>query len=146
MKNLVVRNSYPYSCYDPFFDAFFNTGTKEHEVMKTDILDEGDHYLLKVNLPEVKKEDVKVTLKEGYLTLEAKFENEEKKEEKEEHREEHKYLRRERYYGSYSRSFYVGEDVEQKDITAKLENGVLKLRINKVEVKPKEESTNIAIL
>ncbi len=140
MKNVVVRKSYPYGVYDPFFDAFFNTGTKEHEVMKTDIIEEEDHYLLKVNVPDIQKENIKLSLKDGYLSIEAKFDS---TSEEENHKN---YIRRERYYGSYSRSFYVGEDVEQKDISAKLENGVLNLKVMKVEAKPKEESTNIEIL
>ena len=94
-----------------------------------------------MNMPGVKKEDVKAELKDGYLTVQAttNSSNEEKD-------ENSRYIRRERYVGSCRRSFYVGEAVEQTDIKAKFEDGTLKLSVPKKEMKPAvEEKKYIAI-
>lgn len=111
-------------------------------LMKTDIKELDDKFELHVNLPGVKKDDIQAELKDGYLTISATHgsSNDEKD-------EEGKYIRRERYYGSASRSFYVGEDVTQEDIKAKYEDGVLKVQIPKVEPKKQEveEKKYIAI-
>ena len=110
-------------------------------VMKTDIKEKDDSFELEIDLPGYRKEDVKAELKDGYMTIsaETKKENEEKK-------HDGKYLRRERYYGSCSRSFYVGEDVTENDIKAKFENGILHVTVPKVEAKPEvEENKYIAI-
>ena len=88
-------------------------------------------YEIGIELPGYKKEDVKAELKDGNLTISASTntENDEKD-------ENGKYIRRERFSGSCSRSFYVGEAVEQEDIKAKFEDGVLKVFVPKKEVKP----------
>ena len=88
-----------------------------------------------------KKENVQAELKDGYLTITAS--NNTEKEEKDENG---KFIRRERYYGNCTRSFYVGDVVEQEDIKARFENGVLVIDIPKKEAKPKiEEKKFIAI-
>ena len=85
-----------------------------------------------MDLPAIKKEDIKISLNEGYLKISATFHDENEK------NEQHgKYIHKERHYGSYSRSFYLGENVNEKDIHAKLENGVLTLNIEKREEKEK---------
>lgn len=110
-------------------------------VMKTDIKEKEDHFELQIDLPGYKKEDVKAELKDGYMTISA-----ETKKENDEKNEDGRYLRRERYYGSCSRSFYVGEDVTENDIKAKFENGILSVTVPKVEAKPAvEENKYIAI-
>ena len=83
---------------------------------------------------DISKEDIKVELKDGYLTISAstKKDNDEKD-------ENGKYIRRERYMGSCSRSFQVGDSVKQEDIKAKFENGILKLTVPKEEAQPKVE-------
>ena len=94
-------------------------------------------------MPGFKKEELSVELKEGYLVISAvKGLDKDEKEEK-----TGRYVRRERYVGSMSRSFYVGEDVKQEDIHAKYESGVLKLSIPKMEEKKPEieEKKYIAI-
>ena len=94
-----------------------------------------DHgYEVTMNMPGVKKEDVKAELKDGYLTVSAVSNKQ-----TDEKNSEGKYLRRERYSGSCSRSFYVGEGVKQEDIKAKFEDGTLKLEIPKEEAKPAVE-------
>jgi len=113
-----------------------NTG-----LMQTDIAESDDSFSLIMNLPGFKKEDVKAELKDGYLTINASTNtsNEEKD-------DNGKYIRKERYCGSCSRSFYVGEAVTQEDIKAKFEDGTLKITVPKKEVKPEvEEAKYIAI-
>lgn len=113
-----------------------NTG-----LMQTDIAESDDSFLLVMNLPGFKKEDVKAELKDGYLTINASTNtsNEEKD-------DNGKYIRKERYCGSCSRSFYVGEAVTQEDIKAKFEDGTLKITVPKKELKPEvEEAKYIAI-
>ena len=128
---------------DDFFDAPFSFRGANHsgELMRTDIKDSGDGYEITMNMPGVKKDDVKAELKDGYLTVQAttNSSNEEKD-------ENSRYIRRERYVGSCRRSFYVGEAVEQTDIRAKFEDGTLKLSVPKKEAKPAvEEKRYIAI-
>ncbi len=109
--------------------------------MQTDIADMGNGYEVTINLPGFKKEDVTGELKDGYLVVTAttNSSNDEKD-------NNGKYIRRERYSGTCSRSFYVGEDVKQEDIKAKFENGTLKLSIPKKEAIPeKKETKYIAI-
>ncbi|MCD8149806.1 MAG: Hsp20/alpha crystallin family protein [Clostridiales bacterium] len=106
-------------------------------LMETDIEEKGDCYILTMELAGYSKKDVKAELKDGNLIIQATREatNEDKD-------ENGKYLRRERFYGNCRRNFYVGKDVEQKDISAKFEDGVLTLTIPKKSPAPKVENTN----
>lgn len=129
--------------FDDFFDfSFDNRETnKLGEMMKSDVKETDQGYEVTMNLPGVKKEDVKADLKDGYLTIEATTGS--GSDEKEENG---RYIRRERYYGACSRKFYVGEDITEEDIKARFENGTLKLSIPKKEVKPAvEQKKYIAI-
>ncbi len=137
MNNMIKNDNY--GILDPLFDELFFGNKNKHEVMKTDIKDEGDHYLMKIDLPEVKKENIKLTLEDGYLIVSAKFDynNEDK--------EKNNYIRRERHYGNCSRSYYLGEDVTEEDIKAKLQDGVLTLNVKKVDPKAKETKKFISI-
>ncbi len=111
---------------DPFRAVGSCTASDTSSLMKTDIRDLENGYELAVNLPGVKKEDIKAELKDGYLTIRAETEKHDDEKDKNGH-----YIRRERYYGSASRSFYVGNHVKEEEIRAKYENGVLKLDIPK---------------
>ena len=102
--------------------------------MKTAIKETEGGYELDMDLPGYTKEDVKAELKKGYLVIHA---SKEKKDD--EKGEDGKYIRRERYYGSCSRSFYVGKDVTEEDIKAKFDNGILKITVPKKEEKPQIE-------
>lgn len=134
--------------FDDFFDDFRYPAkparpvkAPEFSVMKTDIKESEAGYELAVELPGYKKEDMKLELKDGYLTInaESKHENDEKD-------EKGNYIRRERYYGKSSRSFYIGEAVTQEDIKAKYEDGILKINVPKKELKPVvDEAKYIAI-
>lgn len=103
-------------------------------LMKTDVKEHETGYELDISLPGYRKEDIQAELKDGYLTINAQSVHESgDKDEK-----TGRYIRRERYSGSCSRSFYVGEDIKQEDIRAKYENGVLKLAIPKKDPKKPE--------
>lgn len=110
-----------------FADPFFT----EHEskIMKTDIKEKTDKYLIGIELPGYQKENIKIDVEDGYLTVHAEInsDNEEK--------EEGKFVRRERYVGSCSRSFYVGNEVKSEDIKASFKNGILKIEVQKKEYK-----------
>jgi len=110
-----------------FADPFFT----EHEskIMKTDIKAKTDKYLIGIELPGYQKENIKIDVEDGYLTVHAEInsDNEEK--------EEGKFVRRERYVGSCSRSFYVGNEVKSEDIKASFKNGILKIEVPKKEYK-----------
>lgn len=111
------------------------------EVMKTDIKETDGGYELEIDLPGYKKEDVKAELKDGYMTISA-----EKKTETDEKAEDGKYIHRERYFGSCSRSFYVGEQISEDDVKAKFEDGILKMFVPKKDAKPAvEEKKYISI-
>ena len=143
---------------DGFFGDFFNDtfrdcrndveprrpggcpAPKPYGLMKTDIKDMGESYELMIDIPGVKKEDVSAELKDGFLVVTAS-----KNDEKDEKGENGKYIRRERFYGHCSRSFYVGDAVTQEEIKAKFENGILKLSIPKKEAPAVEEKKYIAI-
>ncbi|MCC8127399.1 MAG: Hsp20/alpha crystallin family protein [Clostridiales bacterium] len=121
---------------DNFFDLPFNSTYRREdcELMKTDIRDLGEDYEIIMNLPGVKKENVRAELKDGYLTIQATTNSA-----KDEQDAKGRYIRRERYSGSCSRNFYVGEGVKQEDIKARFEDGTLKLMIPKKEKKPEVE-------
>ncbi|AYJ01524.1 molecular chaperone Hsp20 [Candidatus Phytoplasma ziziphi] len=112
-------------------DSFFNTS---NFLMKSDIKEYNDHYVLITEIPGFKKEEIKISLENGYLILEA-FPSK-----KEETKKEFNYLKKERITGIIRRSFNLGENFNIKDIQGHLENGLLILKINKKreETKPKE--------
>lgn len=123
--------------FDDFFDFPMTAArTQQASVMKTDVKELDNGYELEVDLPGIKKEDVKVKLDDGYLTITASTSDS-----KDEKDKKGNYIRRERFSGSYSRSFYVGDTVTENDIKAKFDNGVLMLDIPKPEALPKQEKT-----
>ena len=133
MSNNVSRYN-RFGIVDPFFDDFFAESKQSgSQMMKTDIKDNGDHYEFKIDLPEVKKENIHLSLDDGYLTIEVKTSKEENVNEK------NHYIRRERIQGNFSRSYYVGEDVKEEDIKAKLDAGVLTLNVKKGELITREK-------
>lgn len=108
--------------------------------MRTDIRETDNSYELDIDLPGFKKEDLKLELKDGYLTVNAETRTDSDGKDN-----NGRYVRRERYYGSMSRSFYVGESLTEEDIRAKFEDGILKLSIPKEQPKKTEEKKYIAI-
>lgn len=120
---------------DFFGNPFDGTDASAVDLMRTDIKEKDDRYEITMNLPGVKKEDVKAELKDGYMTIRATSDSS-----KEEKDENGKYIRRERYTGSCCRSFYVGEQITEEDIKAKFENGTLQMMIPKMDKKAVEDN------
>ncbi len=118
--------------FDDFMD--WPTVSTDTTMMKSDVRETADRYELLMDLPGFRKEDVKLQLKNGVLHIEATTtKNNDQKD------DNGKYLRRERFQGTCSRSFYVGKDLKETDITAKFENGVLTVTIPKQVKKPEVE-------
>lgn len=127
--------------FDDVFDSHFYGNQQSNGLMRTDVKETDQGYELCVDLPGVKKEDLKAELKDGYLIIGATMNrnNDEKD-------SGGKYIRRERYRGTFSRSFYVGENVTQEEIRAKFEDGILVLQIPKKDhAKQVDEKKYIAI-
>ena len=131
--------------FDEFMDDMFPANTRktyrqQPSIMRTDIRETDDSYVLDVELPGFKKEDVKLQLKDGYLNITASTQSTD-----EEKDDQGKFLRRERYTGAMERSFYVGEDLTEEDVKARFEKGVLTLTLPKEQPKKIEEPKFIAI-
>ncbi|HIV25886.1 MAG TPA: Hsp20/alpha crystallin family protein [Candidatus Scatomonas pullistercoris] len=129
----------------PFEREFFGRknplyGKRAKNLMKTDVKETEKGYELDIDLPGFKKDEVQASLENGYLTISAS-----KGMDKDEKDKKGRYIRRERYTGAMSRSFYVGDGVDQKDIHAKFENGILKLTVPKEAAQKVEENKHIAI-
>ena len=129
----------------PFEKHFFGErnplyGKHAKNIMKTDVKETDNSYEIDIDLPGFKKEDINVQLDNGYLTIAAS-----KSLEKEDEHEKSHYIRQERYSGSMSRSFYVGNDVKQEEIHAKYEDGILKLAVPKKAAKAIETNKYIQI-
>ena len=131
------RNSNGLDFWDEVFaDPFFSA--KENKIMKTDLKEKDGKYLLEIDVPGYDKEDIKIELKDGYLVVTA-----EKDEEKED--KHAKYLKRERFSGMCSRSYYVGENITEEDIKASFKNGILTIEFPKEPEKKVEEKKYIPI-
>lgn len=127
--------------YYPTFNLFddFFTGSSSNSVMKTDIVEKDGNYELSTELPGAKKEDIRIEFKDGTLKI-GVIQNYDK----EDKDRKGKVIRRERYSGSYSRSFYIG-NIDEKDIKASYDNGELKIVVPKDAPKKVEETNYIKI-
>lgn len=131
---------------DDFFSGFFQEPVRGERskqkcgLMKTDIKECESGYELNIDMPGVKKDDVKAQIKDGYLTVSAIANSE-----SEEKDEDGKFIYRERYTGSMNRSFYVGDHLKEEDVKAKFEDGILKIQVPKEQEKEIEEEKYIAI-
>lgn len=141
---LARRNFFNDFMSDPFDFGFFGSDTTPKAtaaLMKTDVKETDGAYELDIDLPGFKKENVEIELDKGYLTVNAHT-----KTESEDKDEKGTYLRKERFQGSCRRSFYVGEEIQDGDISAKFDNGILKINVPKKELpKPEESKRLIAI-
>lgn len=115
-------------------DVFEDDLKKQSSFGKTDIKELKDNYLLEIELPGFNKEDIKAEINNGYLIVTAAH-----NENKDEKDKEGKYIRKERYSGHCTRSFYVGENLKEEDIKGKFENGILKLEVPKKAAEEKVE-------
>lgn len=121
---------------DIFDDPFFEK--RETKLMKADIKEKGDNYVIDVDLPGYEKDNIEIELENGYLKVTAKV-NQNIDDENE------KYIHKERFYGECSRSFYVGDNIKEEDIKAGFKNGILSLTVPKNEQKKIEEKKFIQI-
>lgn len=125
---MIPRRSNTFDLIEEMFsDPFFQE--RESKIMKTDIREKENSYLIDVDLPGFEKENIKMEIENGYLTIVATTDT------KNEEKEEGQYVRKERYYGSCSRSFYVGEDIVEEDIKASFRNGTLRVEVPKKDAK-----------
>ena len=133
---------------DMFNDAFGMMPGIDHalygkhakNMMKTDVRETEDSYLVDIDLPGFKKDEVKVELKDGYLTVSAA-----KGLDKDEQDKKGRYIRQERYAGAMSRSFYVGDGVTTDDMKAKFEDGILQITVPKTTVEALPKKNILAI-
>ena len=127
------------------FDSFWNRknplyGKHAKNMMKTDVRETDDSYELDIDLPGFKKDEITAKLEDGYLTVSASKGLDKDKQDK-----KGNYIRRERYAGAMSRSFYIGDSITQDEIKAKFENGILQLSIPKKDAKTVEQQKHISI-
>lgn len=121
---------------DPFFGRTYDNA--DTQIMKTDVQENDQAYVIDMELPGYAKEDVKAELKDGYLTITAsRNQNNDQKDSNE------RYIRRERYTGTCKRTFYVGESVSQEDIKAGFKDGILRLAIPKKELQPEKDQPKL---
>ncbi|MCI6886427.1 MAG: Hsp20/alpha crystallin family protein [Lachnospiraceae bacterium] len=135
------------SLFDDFMDDFAFPdidkklyGKHAAHIMKTDVKEKDNAYEVDIDLPGFKKDEIQIQLENGYVTVSAA-----KGLDKDEKDTEEKYIRRERYAGNVSRSFYVGDKVQKEDIHPKFENGILSFTIPKEQKAAKNVSHYIAI-
>lgn len=118
---------------DKFFDNFWSPARRDTARLegffspRVDVRETGDHYEISAELPGVKKDDIHVTLENGVLTLEAEVSQEDKEE------KEGRIIRQERRYGKFTRSFNLGGNVHEEDISANFKDGVLTLKAPKAK-------------
>ena len=113
------------SIFDDVLDSMFEK--PNNDIMKTDVKVVGDNYLLDISIPGYDKENIKLELERGYLTVTAEQKNESNVEDNKE-----KYIRREISYGKCSRTFYVGDTITEDEIKASYKNGILTVTVPKV--------------
>lgn len=145
--SLLNNRNYKPAFFDDSFDRMFDDAFRglwdgnelaTFDAFKTDVIDQGDKYLLQAELPGFDKSDINIDLKDNLLTISASHKEEKDEEDK------NKYIRRERYYSSYSRSFRVN-DVEAGDIDASYNNGILEVSFPKKDLTAKEEVKRIEV-
>ena len=130
---------------DSFNDEFFGKrnplyGKNASRFMKTDIKEADGRYVIDIDLPGFKKDEIQAQISDGYLTISAS-----KGLDKDQKDDKGRYIRRERYCGECSRSFYIGDGITEKDVSAKFEDGILKLSIPKKETKALPKPNQITI-
>ena len=148
---MLMPSIFAENLFDDFFDDFpmpreFRNmdrrlyGKNAAREMKTDVREHEDHFEVDIDLPGFKKDEITLTLENGYLTVGAA-----KGVNKDETDKKGKVIRQERYAGSLQRSFYVGDNLTEQDITARFENGVLSLNLPKPEARKLPEKKVIMI-
>lgn len=127
---MLVPRGNGFDLFDDFFENDFlprNLIRKENSLMKTDIKEKDDKYIFNIDLPGFEKENINISLDNGYLNIKAKLDSEKDD-------DDEKYVRKERYYGECSRSFYIGDQFKEEDIHAEFKNGILNIELLKKQV------------
>lgn len=127
---MLVPRRNDFTLFDNFFEDDFlhrPVSRKEYSLMKTDVREMNDKYIIDIDLPGYEKENISLSLNDGYLEIKAKIEKENNE------NEEEKIIRRERFIGECSRSFFVGEHTDYEDIDAEFKNGILTIKVKKKE-------------
>ena len=127
MMMLRWRNNY--DLWDEMFKDPFFTG-ESNKIMKTDIKEKKDKYVIEMDFPGYEKDNIKIEIEDGYLSIHATANSS-----KDENDDEGEFVRKERYFGECSRSFYIGDDITEEDIRASFKNGTLKIEVPKKEAK-----------
>lgn len=135
---MIPRRRNDFDLFDEIFDNPFFSRV-DTKLMRTDIKEKKDSYVVNVDLPGYEKEDIKIEINNGYLTVTAEKTN------SDEEKEEGRYIRKERYSGQCSRSFYVGDNVKDTDVKASFKNGILTLEFPKEKHEEIEEKKYIPI-
>ena len=125
--------------WDLFDDFFEDFSISESKCMKTDIKEHEDNYELIIDLPGFNKENIKISVLDGYLEITAKTSSDKKE------GDNGKYVRRERFEGEYKRSFYIGENISEDEIKASFNNGLLNINIPKIKENPTSTKKYIEI-
>lgn len=122
---MLIPRRRDFDVFDEMFgDDFFPKNSSN--LMKTDIREKKDKYIIDIDLPGYDKENINLSLNDGYLDVSAKVSKENKE-------DDEKFVRKERFFGECSRSFYVGDQITEEDISAEFKNGILKVEIPKKE-------------
>lgn len=140
MSNYLLRNNDFDFVNDDFLHDFFGYSQEKEfkHLMKTDVVENENDFSISIDLPGYCKEDIKISVEKGYLIVEGR------KETKEEEKKE-KYLRRERFYGTVSRTYYLGDKIKEEDIKANFKDGVLNIIVPKYNKQEIENKKYIAI-
>lgn len=130
---MLVPRRNNFDLFDDFFgDDFFTK--RPSNLMKTDIREKKDKYIIEIDLPGYEKDNISISLDNDYLVITGKVVKEDNRD------EEERYVHQERFYGECSRKFYVGEEITEEDISAEFKNGILKIEIPKKEEQIKDNS------
>ena len=129
---MIPRKRNEFDLFRDFFegDDFFPV-RREHSIMKADIKEKKDKYIIEVDLPGYEKENINLQLKNNYLIVTAEVDKEDNNE------EDGEFVHKERYYGHCSRSFYVGDQIKEDEISAEFKNGTLKICVPKKDTENK---------
>ena len=127
-----LRIREPFDIFRKFNESFFDVDNESAWTPRVNVSEKGSEYEITAELPGIKKEDITLDLKDNRLTIKG-----EKKAEKKEEKEN--YLRVERSYGSFERSFYINDDVDVANVNANYKDGILHITLpKKEEAKPKQ--------
>ena len=136
---MIPKKRNEFDLFNDFFDDSF-LDRRDAKIMRTDIKEKGNDYIIEVDLPGYDKENIDIEMDHGYLRITAKTNKS-----IDESDEEERYVHKERYFGECSRSFYVGENIKEEDIKATFKNGILSLTVPKEEPKRLEDKKKIQI-